>query len=120
MISSNRRGFRFRRRWIGWRNRLLASPRFQRFAARFPLTRPIARRRARGLFDLVAGFTYSQILAACIATGLFDVLADEPLDRATIAARIDLPVDSTERLLRGAAALGLVERLGDVDRKSVV
>ena len=114
MISSNRRGFRFRRCWIGWRNRLLASPRFQRFAARFPLIRPIARRRARGLFDLVAGFTYSQILAACIETGLFDLLADEPLDCATIAARIDLPVDSTERLLRGAAALGLVERLGDV------
>ncbi len=73
------------------------------------MTRPIARRRAQALFDLVAGFTYSQILAACIETGLFEVLADGPLDSATIADRIDLPVAGAERLLRGAAALGLVE-----------
>lgn len=113
MFSSNHRNFQFFRYWISWRNRLLGSPRFQRFAVRFPLTRPIARRRARNLFDLVAGFTYSQILAACIQTGLLDLLADNTLDRATIAARIDLPVESAERLLRAAAALGLVERLGD-------
>ena len=73
------------------------------------MTRPITRRRARALFDLVAGFTYSQILAACIETGLFDVLADGPLDVAMIADRIGLPVAGAERLLRGAAALGLVE-----------
>lgn len=112
MISSSDKGHGWRGRWIAWRNRLLASPRFQRFAARFPLTRPIARRRARALFDLVAGFTYSQILAACIETGLLDVLADGPQDSATLAARIDLPLAGAERLLRGAAALGLVERLG--------
>lgn len=98
--------------WIAWRNRLLASPRFQSFATRFPLTRPIARRRARALFDLVAGFTYSQILVACIRTGLLDLLAQGPLDSATIAQRIDLPLPGAERLLRGAAALGLVEPLG--------
>lgn len=94
------------------RNRVLASSRFQRFAVRFPLTRPIARRRARTLFDLVAGFTYSQILAACIETRLLDVLADGPLDTAMVAALIDLPPSGAERLLRGAAALGLVESLG--------
>lgn len=98
--------------WIGWRNRLLASPRFQRFAARFPLTRPIARRRARELFDLVAGFTYSQILAACVETGLLDLLAQGPRDTGAVAVRLDLPLAGAERLLRGAAALKLVERLG--------
>lgn len=65
------------------------------------------------LFDLVAGFTYSQILAACVETGLFEVLAAGPLDRDAIAARIDLPVAGAERLMRAAAALGLVEPLGD-------
>ncbi len=99
-------------RWIGWRNRLLASPRFQRFAARFPLTRPIARSRARTLFDLVAGFTYSQILAACIETGLLDLLMQGPCDADAVAARLDLPLAGAERLLRGAAALRLVEPLG--------
>jgi len=112
MVSSNLKNFGWRGRWIAWRNGVLASPRFQRFAVRFPLTRPIARRRARGLFDLVAGFTYSQILAACIETGLLDLLADGPLDTATIADRINLPNDGAERLLRGAAALDLVEPIG--------
>ena len=111
MISSTSE-YGWRGRWIGWRNGMLASPRFQRFASRFPLTRPIARRRARALFDLVAGFTYSQILAACIQTGLLDVLADGPHEAAAIAARIDLPLAGAERLLRGAAALRLVEPVG--------
>ena len=102
----------WRRRWIGWRNRLLGSPRFQRFATRFPLTRPIARRRAGALFDLVAGFAYSQILAACIETRLFDVLMEGPMTTADVASRIDVPEAGAERLLRGAAALGLAQALG--------
>jgi demethylspheroidene O-methyltransferase len=88
------------------------SPRFHRFAQRFPLTRPVATRRARALFDLVAGFTYSQILSACIETGLLALLAEGPRDTAAIAARLDLPLAGAERLLRGAAALRLVEPLG--------
>lgn len=99
--------------WLAWRNRLLASPRFQRFAARCWLTRPIARSRARGLFDLVAGFVYSQTLAACIATGLLDRLGGGPQTCDALAAQIDLPSEGTLRLLRAAAALQLVERLGD-------
>ena len=61
------------------RDRLLASRRFQRWAAAFPLTRPIARRRARALFDLCAGFVYSQVLFACVRLKLFDALAAGPL-----------------------------------------
>lgn len=101
------------RYWLAWRNRALASPRFQRFAACFLLTRPIARCRARTLFDLVAGFTYSQVLAACIETGLLPLLVDEPLEAETIARRIDLPIEGATRLLRAAAALDLTQRLGD-------
>ncbi len=99
-------------RWLAWRNGILSSPEFQRFALRFPLTRPIARRRARALFDLVAGFTYSQILAACVQTQLLEQLREKALDTAAVAERIDLPVEAAERLLRGAAALGLVEPIG--------
>jgi demethylspheroidene O-methyltransferase len=112
MVLSKFSDFGWRMHWIARRNRILASPRFQAFAARFALTRPVARARARELFDLVAGFTYSQILAACIQTGVLDLLADAPLDSATIATRIDLPVEGAERLLRAAASLGLVESVG--------
>lgn len=103
---------RWREHWIGWRNSVLADPRFQHFAVRFPLTRPIARARARALFDLVAGFTYSQVLAACIQTDLLRLLAARPLALTDIAARIDLPLAGAERLLRAARALRLVESLG--------
>ena len=50
---------------------------------RFPLTRPIARRRARELFDLCAGFVYSQVLLACVRLRLFEILAEGAADRAT-------------------------------------
>ena len=39
--------------------------RFQRFAASFPLTKPIAQRQSQALFDLCAGFVYAQVLQAC-------------------------------------------------------
>lgn len=113
MVSSTNDDWGWRGRWIAARNRLLSSPKFQRFAAGNWLTRPIARRRARSLFDLVAGFAYSQILAACVQVRLLEQLAESPADTATIAAAIGLPEAGADRLLRGAAALGLIERLGD-------
>jgi demethylspheroidene O-methyltransferase len=45
---------------------LLTSPAFQRRAAAYLVLRPLARRRARALFDVVAGFVYSQVLLACV------------------------------------------------------
>ncbi len=91
---------------------MLADPRFQQFAARFPLTRPIVRSKARVMFDLVAGFTYSQVIAACIELRLLDLLAEGARDTADIAGAIDVPIDGTDRLLRAATALKLVERIG--------
>ncbi len=97
-------------RWRALRDRLLASPTFRRRAAAFPPTRPIARKRAGDLFDLVAGFVYSQVLLACIRLDLFKLLAEGPETVAVIAARLDLPVDSARRLLAAAVALRLVEQ----------
>ncbi len=99
-------------RFLAVRDRWLSSPRFQRWAAAFPLTRPTARRRARALFDVCAGFVYSQILFACVRLRLFELLAQEPLTAANIAARLKLPVDSTLRLLDAAESLRLVEKRG--------
>jgi demethylspheroidene O-methyltransferase len=101
-----------RDRWIGWRNDLLSSPRFQRWAADFPFTRSIARRRAQDLFDLVAGFVYSQTLAICVRLKLFDKLQAGPVSAADLARTLDLPLDSVERLLGAAQTLRLVEGMG--------
>ena len=94
----------------GWRDRLLASPRFQRWAQRFVPTRWIARRRAAALFDLMAGFVYSQVLLACVRLKLFDQLARSgPMTVAQCAAATGLPSASAERLLLAAVALRLLE-----------
>jgi demethylspheroidene O-methyltransferase len=92
------------------RDRLLASPRFQRWAAGFPITRKIAQRRAQSLFDLCAGFVYSQVLAACVKLKLFDILAEHPQTAAQLSRRLALPLDRTTRLLAAAVSLRLVER----------
>lgn len=98
--------------WRRLRDGLLASPRFQRWAADFPLTRPIARRRSRELFDICAGFVYSQVLYACVQTHLFDLLWERPQTAETLAARSSMDVEAMRRLLAAAASLRLVERRG--------
>jgi demethylspheroidene O-methyltransferase len=103
----------WRERFILWRNARLADPAFQRWAARFPLTRPIARQRAGKLFDVVAGFVYSQVAAAAIETGLLPFLHARPRSLAEVAAHTGLPIDGAERLVLAAAAIGLTERVGD-------
>jgi demethylspheroidene O-methyltransferase len=97
-------------RWLAWRDRLLASPVFQRRAAAFALTRPVARRHARELFDLVAGFVYSQVLLACVQLRLFETLAEGPQTLAHLSNRLALPVDAMQRLLDAAVSLRLVEQ----------
>jgi demethylspheroidene O-methyltransferase len=99
-------------RWRTQRDRLLASSRFRRWAAGLWLTRPFARRRARALFDVMAGFVYSQVLLACVRLKVFDALADGPQTVAVLAPRFGLTVDATERLLAAAATLELAERRG--------
>ncbi|MCJ2117709.1 acetylserotonin O-methyltransferase [Methylobacterium sp. J-001] len=100
-----------RDRWLGWRNRLVASPRFQRWAAGFPLTRGIARKNTRALFDLCAGFVYAQVLTACVRLDLFRILSEGPLTLDALARRLDLPVENARCLLRAAASLDLVQAL---------
>ena len=112
MIATPRRKSwheRWHDRWCAWRDGVLTSPGFQRRAARSWFLRPIARRRARALFDLVAGFVYSQVLLACVRLKLFEVLAGGPQTAAQLASRFGIEAATLERLLTAAAALDLVE-----------
>lgn len=103
-------GLRIGDRWFDLRNRLLASPTFHRLATAFPLTRPIARRHSRALFDLCAGFVYTQVLLACVRLRLFDILAEGALPAAVLAERLALPPEGARCLLEAAVSLALVER----------
>jgi demethylspheroidene O-methyltransferase len=96
-------------RLLAWRDRIQGSERFQRWAASFPLTRPIALARSRALFDLTAGFVYTQTLTACVQIGLFEYLAEKPRTLAEVANHANLPLEETGRLLRAAMALKLVQ-----------
>ncbi|MTW22126.1 methyltransferase [Allochromatium palmeri] len=98
---------------LALRNRVLSKPEFQRWASIFPLTRPRARRRARELFDIVAGFVYSQILQACVQVRLFEILAEGTQSVEALAPRLGLPPEGARRLLRAAASLELAEARGE-------
>ena len=93
-----------------WRHRTVARPGFQRWAAAFPLTRPVARREAMALFDLVAGFVYSQVLLACVRLQIFDLLSQGPMAEDMLAERLGLGKEGAERLVAAAVAIELLER----------
>jgi demethylspheroidene O-methyltransferase len=99
-------------RFLAWRNGLVSKPAFQRWAAGFPLTRPIAHKSAQSLFDLVAGFVYSQVLVACVQLKLPDLLADGPKSLQSLAVAMDLPIQSAARLLAAAQSLDIVDNAG--------
>jgi len=99
----------WRERWSDWVQRQVGSPGFRRWASGFWLTRPLVRRRAGQLFDLVAGFVYTQVLLACVRLDLFDRLAASgPQTAAVLAQRHALPLRSMQRLLDAAVALKLL------------
>jgi demethylspheroidene O-methyltransferase len=99
-------------RFVAWRNNLVSKPGFQRWAAGFFLTRPIAHQSADSLFNLVAGFVYSQVLVACVQLKLLDLLANGPSNTQSLARAMDLPLSSAARLLAAAQSLNIVENAG--------
>ena len=104
---------RLRARWRGWRNARLADPAFQDWAARFAPTRRTARAEAEELYDIVAGFVYSQTLFACVELGVLERLAPGPMETPALAAAIGLSAERTDRLARAAASLRLLEPAGE-------
>ena len=95
--------------WRDWRNRLLMSPRFQRAAAAFPFTRGRARTEARELFDIVAGFTYTQITLACVRLGLLEQLRHGAKPEKSLIAVMAMSDAAARTLLRAAAAIELLD-----------
>ena len=81
--------------------------------ASLPGLRRIARRNARDLFRINAGFLYSQVLFAAVESGLLTRLRDGGRNADALAAACGLPPAPMERLLIAAQGLKLVTRLGD-------
>lgn len=100
-------------RLAAWKNRLIANPAFQAFAIANPLFRPVANRKAAESFDLVAGFVYSQILAATVESGLLQMAAHGPLTAEDFAKASGLGAPGAERLMLAATALNVLRRQAD-------
>ncbi len=96
-------------RFVLRRNRLIGNPRFQEWAARTPVFRTIARRKAARQFNLLAGFVYTQIAAAYVQTGLLQYLAQGLRNPGDIADFLGWDAPATERILRAGAAIDLAE-----------
>lgn len=91
-------------------DRIIASPKFRRFSAGFLPFRPTAHRRSKALYDLMAGFVYSQILLACTRLGLPEALLERPRSRDELCELTGLDEAAMERLLRAALALDIVAK----------
>ncbi len=92
--------------------RLVASRRFQSWAARFPLTRGVTRAEGEAIFDLVAGFVHSQCLAALVELRVLERLIDAPGDLDDLARGMALPRERAAILLDAGVALGLMRKRG--------
>jgi len=99
-----------------WRDRLSAvvdswmtSATFYRWSLANPLTRWVTRRRARQVFDLMAGFVYSQVLLACVRLRILEAVAERPRSLEELAQWTHLPAAGLQRLLQSALALRLLD-----------
>lgn len=96
-------------RFLALRDRLTGNAGFRRWASRFILTRWVARRHAKALFDLNTGFVYSQILQACVRLDVFEILRQGPLSLTQLSLRLSLAPDKCRVLMRAAESIQLLE-----------
>lgn len=101
--------FNWRTRWALRRNRLLGSRKFQEWAARTPIFRSVARRKAAGQFDLIAGFVYTQVTFVFVETGLIEFLRTAPRTELEMARFTGFSPEAVTRILKAGGALGLAE-----------
>jgi demethylspheroidene O-methyltransferase len=89
-------------------DRWMTSAALYRWSVANPLTRWMTRRRVRQVFDLMAGFVYSQVLLACVRLRILEAVAEQPRSLEELAQWTRLPAAGLQRLLQSALALGLL------------
>lgn len=95
-----------------WLDRCFTSERFYRWSVSNPLTRWITQRRSQQVFDLMAGFVYSQVLLACVRLSIFQRV-QEPQTLRALAQQTEMREAALQRLLDSAVALRLLAWRGD-------
>ncbi len=95
-----------------WFDRWLTSPAVYRWTSSHVVTRWITRRRAQQVFDLMAGFVYSQVLLACVRLRVLELVCESPQTLDELALKCQVPASALQRLLESARALRLLELRG--------
>jgi len=90
--------------------RLIASRRFQKWAAGFPLTRRLVRKEGEALFDILAGFCHSQVLMALVELNIPQRLMHGGATISDLAAFAQMPPDRMEILARAGVAIGVLKQ----------
>ena len=102
----------WRDRFDGWMDSKLTDPSFSRWAAGNILTRWITRRRASQVFDVMAGFVYSQVLLACVRLRILELVNEAPRTLDELAQICQVPASALQRLINSAVALRLLSLRG--------
>lgn len=93
-------------------DRWMTDPRLYRWALRNPVGRWISARRAKGLFELMAGFVHSQVLLACVRLRLLEAVLERPRSTQELAQLCRLNPHALQKLLEAALSLQLLDRRG--------
>ena len=102
----------WRDRFDAWMDRKLTDPSFSRWAAGNIFTRWIVRRRSKQVFDVMAGFVYSQVLLACVRLSILELVNESPRTLEELAHLCQVPASALQRLVNSAVALRLLALRG--------
>lgn len=102
----------WRDKFDAWMDGKLTDPGFSRWASGSVLTRWIVRRRASQVFDLMAGFVYSQVLLACVRLRILELVNESPRTLEELAQICQVPAAGLQRLVNSAVALKLLALRG--------
>ena len=92
---------------------MVISQKFQKWAGNTPIIRSIARKDAEKIYDLMAGFVYSQTLLAMVELDLFIYFKDGPAFIAELSKETQIPKRSMIILCQSAVAIKILELVGD-------
>lgn len=91
-------------------DRWMTDPRLYRWALRNPVGRWISARRARALFEIMAGFVHSQVLLACVRLRLLEAVLARPRSTQELASLTRIDPESLQKLLDAALSLQLLDK----------
>ena len=97
--------------FTNWMNNLVAKPSFHSLIKKIPIIRRLAFNDGKIIYDLVAGFVYSQVLLAIIELRLIDFLITGKKKIDDISRFTGLPYDKCILLCNAAASVGLLKKI---------